>query len=534
MPKKISEFARPIPRVQATRPLGDLIRAFQKKPGLDTVLIVAGPIPLGVISRTNIGQFILSRLPHDTLLKDAPKTPIMEVSSEAPIARVGLDLAKTDHAAEIVLSAQSSALMVDKNALLGALALENAARAKALKREKSQTITAPQTDANVPPSPLLRALTHEIRTPLSGMMGLAEVLTERLADNEARDLAQMILESGQNLDRTLRNANEMVREETETDAPELAETDLETLVDDLRENWALLAARQKTRFSIDLSPDGPPRIKCDQARVREMIDNLINNALRFTRSGDIAITLSTQPVDDQPLLSVAISQTGRRLSGAQKQTISKALETGTLGGDIPGWALGLIVSQKTAQKLGGQLTHADNPRGGSVLTLRIPVERAAPRLKPALPTKPMKTGSFDPGTILLVEDHEASALMTITALETAGWAVHHCHSLSDAMRAADISQFQALITDLNLLDGNGLTLIERVRHVDGPNQYIPILSMTAEIGAEKSELALAAGATEALRKPVEGPNLVAMLADLIMRNEGVNLDSKRLRRRLVA
>lgn len=533
MPKKISEFARPIPRVQAARPLGDLIRAFQRKPSLNSVLVVAGTVSLGVISRTNIGQFVLSDIARDTLLKDTPKTPIIELAAESSIARAALDLAKSDSSAEIIVNAGGPPGIVDKNALLIALGYENAARAKALKAARVQKLT-PKTKPEIAPSPLLRALTHEIRTPLSGMMGLAEVLTERLVDNEARDLAQMILESGQNLDRTLRNANEMVRKETETPPSDLTETDLETLVDDLRENWALLAARQKTRFSIDLSPDGPPRIKCDQTRVREMIDNLINNALRFTRSGDIAITLSTQPVNDQPLLSVAISQTGRRLSGAQKQTISKALNTGTLGGDVPGWALGLIVSQKTAQKLGGQLTHADNPRGGSVLTLSLPVQRAEPKLKLDLPTKPVKSGSFEPGTILLVEDHEASALMTITALETAGWRVHHCHSLRDATRTADITPFQAIITDLNLLDGNGLTLIERVRHVDGPNQHVPIISMTAEIGAEKSDLALAAGATEALRKPVEGPSLVAILADLIIRNEGTPLGATRLRRRLVA
>ncbi|MEL7232412.1 MAG: response regulator, partial [Pseudomonadota bacterium] len=381
---------------------------------------------------------------------------------------------------------------------------------------------------------ILRALTHEIRTPLSGMMGLAEVLTERLADSEARDLAQMILESGQNLDRALKNANDIIREDDKEGPAESTTTDLETLVDDLRENWALLAARQNTRFTIDLSHDGPPRIKCDETAVRETIDNLINNALRFTRSGDVAITLSTQPIDDQPLLSVAISQTGRRLSGAQKKTINRALETGTIGGDVPGWALGLIVSQKTAHKLGGTLTHADNPRGGSVLTLSLPVKRAEPKRPLPRAETPIKSGSFDPGTILLVEDHEASALTLITALETAGWSVIHTHTLTEAKQTAASTPVQAIITDLNLMDGNGLTLIETVRRIDGINQHVPIISMTAEIGEEKANLALAAGASWALRKPVEGPNLVALLADMIMRAEAAETPPSRLRKRLVA
>lgn len=532
MPKTLSEFASPIPKVQGARPVSDLVRAFQKKPKLDTVLIVAGTNVLGLISRTSIGPFLLSGTTEETLLSAIPKTATLELPPKTSIARAAMELTKTTETTEIITQIGGVPALVSKDAVLRELALENARRAKALKDTASQLQgLAPQTKAT---APVLSALTHEIRTPLSGMMGLAEVLTERLVDNEARDLAQMILESGQNLDRTLRNLDNMMREGDDQNITELTTTDIETLVDDLREDWALLAARQKTRFSVDLLPDGPPRIKCDQTRVKDMIDNLIHNALRFTRSGDIAITLSTQPVDDKPLLSIAVSQKGRRLSSAQKLTINKALETGTLSDDVPGWALGLIVSQKTAQRAGGTLTHADNPRGGSVLTLSLPVERAEPRLKVELPSKPIKSGSFNPGQVLLVEDHEASALMTISALETAGWSVLHCHTLSGAIKAADATPVQAILTDLNLLDGSGLTLIERVRQVNGPNQFVPIISLTAEIGDEKGRLALASGATEALRKPADGPQLVACLADLIMQTEAAPMSPRRLRKRLVA
>ncbi|MEL8054981.1 MAG: response regulator [Pseudomonadota bacterium] len=534
MSKRLVEFARPIPRVQSARALRDVFKAFQAKPNLDSVLVVSGSVSLGIISRETIGRLMLSQTDPSLPLSELPKRPIVEFSGDERIAKAALQLAKATPQSEIIVPLDDGRQgHVPAQRLLSALAVENAARAKALSALNTKPQRAPSDDLTKT-SPLLRALTHEIRTPLSGMMGLAEVLSERLGDSETRDLAQMIMESGHNLDRALKNANIMVQEDDADATQDSVTTDLETLVDDLRENWALLAARQKTRFSIDLSPDGPPRIKCKQSKIREIIDNLINNALRFTRAGDIQISLSTQPVADQPLLTVAISQTGRRLSGMQKQTISKALETGMIGGDVPGWALGLVVSQKTAQKLGGTLSQADNPNGGTVLTLSLPVESAQTEIPRPKPEAPMRSGSFDPGTVLLVEDHEASALTIIDALQTVGWNVIHAHTLSAAIRISDSHSLQAILTDLNLLDGNGLSLIERVRQIDGANQNVPIISMTAEIGEQKAQLALNAGASWALRKPVEGPNLVALLADMIMRSESVPAAPSRLRKRLVA
>lgn len=535
MTKLIRDMVRPIPRVQSARPFRDLVRAFQSKPTLNAVLVVSGQVQLGIITRATLGHLILSRTDPATPLANLPKTRIYNLPIDTPTAQAALHVTRADGDVEVItVFDDGTPGHLHRDSLLRAVAFENAQRIKALKSLETSNLNFHKQDPLA--SPLLQALTHEIRTPLSGMMGLAEVLAERLTDNESRDLAQMIVESGQDLDRTLRNANEIVSSKTTRSSYNPVTTDLETLVDDLRESWALLAARQKTRFSIDLSPDGPPRIKCDQARVREMIDNLINNALRFTRSGDISITLSTQPIGNQATLSVAISQTGRRFSGAQKQAINTALATGALGGDVPGWALGLIVSQKAARSAGGTLNHADNPRGGSVITLSLPVENAEPRHKTDPSAPPMKSGKFDPGTVLVVEDHEASAFMTISALETAGWRTLHCHSLRDAAKIADREPLQAIVTDLNLMDGNGLSLIERVRHIDGINQVIPIISMTAEIGDEKSALALAAGADKALRKPVEGPALVAALADLIMQRETKtpSSTSTRLRARLVA
>lgn len=528
MSRTIRNLVKSAPRVQATRPATDLIRAFRQTPDLEAVIIFADDRATGVITRAGLAEMLLERQQDiaNLCLLDLPQDKIVPIGVDSTAQQAAQRLSNAKSNGQLIAIEKGRAVgFVSKTALLPLLAHGAPETSQTAEASKSQL------------APLLSLLTHEIRTPLSGMMGLAEVLNDRLNDTESRDIAQMILESGQALDRTLRNANHMVRNEaiSGTGPEKTIATNLHTVVDDIRGDWALLAARNDTSFSIELAPDGPPRITCNLPRIREVIDNLISNAMRFTRSGNISVVLSTQPLNNQSLLTVSVTHSGRRLNAAQKQAMNKALHTGNMTEDIPGWALGLVVSHKLAGSLNGKLSYADNPAGGGVLTFSVPVAQTEMITPPALPDTPLKSGRFELGTVLLVEDHEASALMTITALETAGWTVIHCHTLTDATRTATDMTVQAIVTDLHLGDGNGLSLIEHVRTMDGPNSLVPIISLTAEIGHERSRQSLASGADQALRKPIEGPALVAMLADLVLRRSAHETSgATRLRRRLVA
>jgi len=528
MSRTIRNLVKSAPRVQGTRPATDLIRAFRQTPDLEAVIILADDRATGVITRSRLGEMLLERQQDivNLCLLDLPQDNIIPIGVDSTAQQTAQRLSHAKSNGQLIAIEKGRAIgFVPKAALLPLLAMGSTQPSETTESSKGQI------------APLLSLLTHEIRTPLSGMMGLAEVLSDRLRDTESRDIAQMILESGQTLDRTLRNANHVARKEIVSgmDSDKAFATNLHTVVDDIRSDWALLAARNDTSFSIELAPDGPPRVTCNLPRIREIIDNLISNAMRFTRAGNISVILSTQPLDDQSLLTVSVTHSGRHLNATQKQAMNQALHTGEMTEDIPGWALGLVVSHKLAGSLNGKLSYADNPTGGGVLTFSVPVTQAEPIAAPSLPDTPLKSGRFELGTVLLVEDHEASALMTITALETAGWTVIHCHTLADATRTATDMTVQAIVTDLHLGDGNGLSLIEHVRIMDGPNSQVPIVSLTAELGQERSKQSLAAGADQALRKPIEGPALVAMLADLVLRRSAHETSgATRLRRRLVA
>ena len=144
----------------------------------------------------------------------------------------------------------------------------------------------------------------------------------------------------------------------------------------------------------------------------------------------------------------------------------------------------------------------------------VPVKRA--KATPWKNVEAPKRGKFELGDVLLIEDHEASAMVTIDALEQAGWTVHHAGTIDAAELYCTRTQFQMIISDLHLPDGNAMTLIDKVRRHSGVNSETPIIVMTADITDGRRQACLAMGADRALKKPVAGPELVATLADVLM------------------
>jgi len=126
---------------------------------------------------------------------------------------------------------------------------------------------------------------------------------------------------------------------------------------------------------------------------------------------------------------------------------------------------------------------------------------------------------------LLIEDHAPTAMVLQDSLEEAGWTVHHAHSLAAAEACLRRSGFQAILTDLHLMDGSALTLIESIRYRGLAGPEVPVLALTADMSPKTADIVVARGADRLIQKPVRGPELVAHLADALVKRtlQGVNL-----------
>ncbi|MEL7039973.1 MAG: ATP-binding protein [Pseudomonadota bacterium] len=527
------ERARPI---SATAPLSNVVDLFQRDPSAHFFILVRDKRPAGLISRTLAFEFAITAgagrqldLPIGDLI--TARALILKSSTTVRdfVAKVGKQI-------DAVL-ARGCIVVEDKRfkGVLSPLKLQEALIASVSDAPLEAPIQAEPAMAEPvqtpSTSPLLGTLAHEIRTPLTAIMGLSEMLAGRIKEDHDKDIAQTIVRSSQTLDRILTDTLDFASLEAGKLLMRSETTDLTELADDLRRLWGEEASRRGLALRVGFIPDGPHYVETDLGRVLQIANNLISNAMKFTREGEVGVSLTTQPLGQRLMLSLSVADTGRGLSAEQRDRFMQVFEKGPELDGVKGWGLGLTISRALATALGGELTHADNPKGGSVFTLTIPVDPAAKAAGQWADTAPRR-GKFELGDVLLVEDHEASAMVVINALEKAGWTVHHAGTLHAAERFVALTEFQAILTDVHLPDGNAMGFIDGIRRRGGLNASVPVIAMTADIADGRRQACVEIGADRALKKPIAGPELVATIADALMSRAAGHVPAVELRGRL--
>lgn len=536
MPVCLGEFVEKAKPISASTPLSRVVELFQHDPNANYFILVRDKRPAGLISRTDSFEFAVtasdehqSRLAIGDLVSARALVLKSDISVREFIAKVGSQIDDVMTRGCIIVEDKRFKGVLSpakfRDALMIAVAEEPAVQQPKLVPE--------QEPRSATQSPLLGTLAHEIRTPLTAIMGLSEMLASRIRDDYEKDLAQTIVRSSETLDRILTDTLDFASLEAGKLNVRSEATDLTELAHDLRRLWGGEASRRGLSLRVGVIPDGLEHVLADHGRIRQIANNLVSNALKFTREGDVDVALSTQPIGQSTMLVLSVTDTGRGLSPDQRDRFMEVFEKGPEIDGVKGWGLGLTISRALAHALGGRLTHANNPKGGSVFTLNVPVERvvsSGPKkmTEAATPRK----GKFELGDVLLVEDHEASAMVVINALEQAGWTVHHAGTLHAAEAYISLTPFQAILTDLHLPDGTAMSLIDKIRRRGGLNASAPIIALTADIADQRRQDCIAMGADRALKKPIAGPELVATIADALMSRAAGHVSSVELRGRL--
>lgn len=536
MPVVLGDFVEKAKPISASAPLSQVIDLFQADPSAAYFVLVRDKRPAGLISRTLAFEFAVSakdgshsHLPIGELISARALTLRADTPVRDFVQKLGTQIETLMTRGCIIVEEKRFKGVLSPTKLQEALMSAIADTPNASLSTKG---AAEQAGADLP---LLGTLAHEIRPPLTAIMGLSDMLMNRISDDYEKDIAQTIVRSSETLDRILTDTLDFARIEAGKLEVRSEATDLTELAGDLRRLWSAEASRRGLALRVGFIPDGPHHILADSGRIRQIANNLISNALKFTRQGEVAVTLSTQPVGQTLMLTLSVADTGRGLSEQQREQFMQVFEKGPEIDGVKGWGLGLTISRALATALGGQLTHANNTlKKGSVFTLSVPVEQpiAESRRKSASPTP--RKGKFELGDILLVEDHEASAMVVINALEQAGWTVHHAGTLHSAKSYIALTQFQAILTDLHLPDGEALGFIDGIRRRGGLNAATPVVALTADISAERRRACVAMGADRALKKPIAGPELVATIADVLMSRAAGHVSSVELRGRLAS
>ena len=361
-------------------------------------------------------------------------------------------------------------------------------------------------------SRFLATLGHEVRTPMTGVLGMSELLQSTRLDDRQRGHVDAIRRAGEHLLRLVNDALDLARIEAGKLQLDPVDFELRGLVEDVAALMAPLAAQRGLRFSTHVDPSSPLHLRGDRGRISQILLNLIGNALKFTERGEVALVVS--PLSPQGV-SFEVRDTGPGLNEEQKARLFRRFEqaegarTATRYG---GSGLGLAISQELAAAMGGRIEVDSAPGQGTRFIVELPApnaESSPPMVETRMPRAAQSTaGSL---RLLLVEDDPTVAEVLGGLLRAQGHdVVHALHGLA-ALAEIATTDFDLGLLDLDLPGLDGLALARALR-VQGFAK--PLIAVTARADGDAEPAALAAGFDGFLRKPVTGAMLAVAIAEV--------------------
>jgi len=359
----------------------------------------------------------------------------------------------------------------------------------------------------------LATMSHEIRTPMNGIIGMADLLCDADLPDPAAMYAGTIRGSAEALLAILNDILDLSKLEAGKLDITPAPFDPRATVEDAVALLQAEAAQKGVALAVDVDARLPAYVLGDAGRLRQIVINLVGNAVKFTTKGSVTVRLRAEPADGWHLLRLEVEDTGIGIEPAllehifDRFTQAESDTTRRFGGT----GLGLTISRMLARRMGGDIKARATPGRGSVFTATLRADMVDPASLPA--PAPTGTGpTVDLGTlrVLVAEDNAINRLLLEKVLETVGIAPVFAENGADAVKLAARDAPDLIFMDMAMPGLNGLDATRAIRAADGPQPYI--VALTANAFASDRDLCLAAGMDDFLSKPVRRAQLVATLA----------------------
>ncbi|MBL8332884.1 MAG: response regulator, partial [Rubrivivax sp.] len=364
--------------------------------------------------------------------------------------------------------------------------------------------------ANRAKSTFLANTSHEIRTPLHGLLGLAQLARQPGVDDTRRgQYLDQIADSAQNLSAIISDILDLSKIEAGKLQVEFVAFDLHELLQSLHRAYAALADAQDLRCGLHLAPGLPQQVGGDPLRLRQVLSNFLNNALKFTAAGGVDI-------EAVPLaggrVRITVADTGPGI-GAEAQArlfrpFTQADESTTRR--FGGTGLGLSICRELAVLMGGEVGLDSRLGEGSRFHVELPLPEQQPD-DPASGFGALDTGRLTGARVLLVEDNAVNTLIAVAMLEQWGVRVTSADSGEEALAAVDAAAargvaFDAVLMDLQMPGMSGYDTTLALRERFGP-EAMPVIALTAAALVSEREAARAAGMTDFVTKPIDAERL---------------------------
>jgi signal transduction histidine kinase len=356
-------------------------------------------------------------------------------------------------------------------------------------------------------------VTHELRTPLNGILGYAQLLRLEgglTAQQNARVGAMM--QAGRHLFGMIERVLDFASIESGRMELHPARISVRDLTEACIASVGPAAAERGLSLHLVSAHDAPRQIVADPARLRQILLNLLGNAVKFTSAGGVELrVLAAEPAGT---LRIEVADTGPGIKEASRERLFQDFERLDTPASIEGAGLGLAISARFVGLMGGAIGHIANPRGGSIFWLELPVaETVATRAPRKETAEPPRTG----GHVLLVDDIAMNRDVIGAFLRAAGYEVTLADSGQDGVRLASEQDFELILMDVRMPEMDGLEATRRVRALPAPRGMVPILALTAYFFPDQIAQCQDAGMNGHVAKPVDYTTLMGEVANTIAR-----------------
>ncbi len=365
-------------------------------------------------------------------------------------------------------------------------------------------------------STFIAVTSHELRTPMNGLLGMAHALERSNLDAVQREQVALMIKSGDSLMQLLNDVLDLSR--VEVGKVELAPIDmtLQDVVGEVVDAWRDAADFKNLSLSVDYAPDLPPGLHADPLRIRQVVTNLVSNAIKFTVEGGVRLDVAAQALDGRDRrVSITVTDTGPGVppDAAERVFDSFTQADQTISREHGGAGLGLSIAQALARQMGGDLILAPSERGACFVFTFVAPACAAPTA--SVEEVEADTDELGQIHVLMAEDNAINQLVVRTMLEPLGVALTVVENGQEALKAMAERRYHCVLMDINMPVMDGITALAAIRDGRAGDPAMPVIALTASAMSGDRERFLGLGFDDHLGKPVKPVDLITAIAKAV-------------------